>query len=173
MADSMRDRLERLKNSNPDFNFEPRKEEKLITPEALYMRKVEKAIQVVESLRNKMHSGTDQYLSLFHELKIAEAEFVAMIDDPETKFMDLPDLFLSRIENTKKKTKQFYPDGGNLISVFFFNFPLAFNINSIKNGIETIKAALSIFPRTATVTKTPPNKYVKLSPPNIFAGTLL
>ena len=109
MADSMRDRLERLKNSNPDFNFEPRKEEKLITPEALYMRKVEKAIQVVESLRNKMHSGTDQYLSLFHELKIAEAEFVAMIDDPETKFMDLPDLFLSRVDNTKKKllTKKF------------------------------------------------------------------
>ena len=109
MADSMKDRLERLKNSTSDFTFEPKKEEKLITPEAIYMRKVEKTIQTVDSLRNKMHSGTDQYLSLFHELKIAEIEFVKLIEDPETKFMDLPDLFLSRVENTKKKllTKKF------------------------------------------------------------------
>lgn len=109
MADSIKDRLERLKNSTSDFTFEPKKEERLVTPENLYMRKVEKAIQTVESLRNKMHSGTDQYLSLFHELKIAEAEFVTMIDDPETKFMDLPDLFLSWVDNTKKKllTKKF------------------------------------------------------------------
>ena len=32
MADSMKDRLERLKNSTSDFTFEPKKEEKLITP---------------------------------------------------------------------------------------------------------------------------------------------
>jgi hypothetical protein len=109
MADSMKDRLERLKNSTSDFTFEPKKEEKLITPEALFMRKVEKSIQSIDSLRSKMHSGTDQYLSLFHELKVAEAEFVSLLDDPETKFMDLPDLFLSRVENTKKKllTKKF------------------------------------------------------------------
>lgn len=109
MADSMKDRLERLKNSSSDFAFEPKKEEKLITPENLYMRKVEKVIQNIDSLRTKMHSGTDQYLSLFHELKIAETEFVTLIEDPEIKFMDLPDLFLSRVEMTKKKllTKKF------------------------------------------------------------------
>lgn len=102
MTDSMKDRLERLKNSYSDFPFEHR-EEKLVTSESLYMKKVEKAIQNIESLRNKMHSGTDQYLSLFHELKIAESEFTLLIDNPETKFMDLPDLFLARVENTKKK----------------------------------------------------------------------
>ncbi|HIH14916.1 MAG: hypothetical protein QT08_C0014G0021 [archaeon GW2011_AR17] len=112
--ETVRDRLVRLKNTSFQGGFEPRREErpkedKFLTPESQYMKKVEKAIAQVESLRTKMHSGTDQYISLYQELKVAEDEFVKLLIDPEQKFMDLPTAFISKVDNTKKKllTKKF------------------------------------------------------------------
>lgn len=108
MADTMRDRLERLKNTSSSGNFEPRREErpreeKFLTPESQYMKKVEKAISQIEALRTKMHSGTDQYISLYQELKKAEEDFVVLVNNPQEKDMDLPVAFTSRIESVKKK----------------------------------------------------------------------
>lgn len=106
----MRDRLERLKNAPSQRVFEPRRDEqtsnksdKLLTPETIYMKKMDKAMLAIEALRTKMHSGTDQYISLYQELKVAEEEFVKNLQDPEQKFMDLPTAFVSKVESTKKK----------------------------------------------------------------------
>ena len=109
MAETMRDRLERLKNtsSSQDFGFrtkeEPVQEKKLLSPETIYMKKVEKAMTQIETLRTKMHSGTDQYISLYQELKKAEEDFLSFLKDPEEKYMDLPPVFVSKVEATKKK----------------------------------------------------------------------
>lgn len=108
MAETVRERLEKLKNTPYHGGFESRRderprEEKLLTPETIYMKKVDKAIALVESLRTKMHSGTDQYISLYQELKKAEEDFLALLHDPEEKFMDLPSAFVNKVENTKKK----------------------------------------------------------------------
>jgi len=114
MAETVRERLEKLKNTPTYGVYESRRderphEEKLLTPETMYMKKVDKAISQVEALRTKMHSGTDQYISLYQELKVAEDEFVKLLVDPEEKFMDLPAVFVNKVENTKKKllTKKF------------------------------------------------------------------
>ena len=108
MAETVRQRLEKLKNTPTYGVYEPRREErpreeKLLTPETIYMKKVDKCIAIVESLRTKMHSGTDQYISLYQELKKAEEDFLSLLQDPEQKHMDLPSAFVSKVENTKKK----------------------------------------------------------------------
>jgi hypothetical protein len=103
--DTVRDRLERLKNTPSSGYYKPEqpRESKLLTPESIHMKKVEKALATVEAIRSKMHTGTDQYISLYQELKFAEDEFVKLLDDPETKFMDFPTAFTSRMDNAKKK----------------------------------------------------------------------
>ncbi len=93
MVDSVRDRLEKLKTSD----------DKLLTPEYIFIKKVEKSIFKMDSLRTKMTSGSDQYLSLYEELKDAEKEFLKLLDDPETKLMDFPSVFVSRVDMAKKK----------------------------------------------------------------------
>ncbi len=110
MVESMRDRLERLKNSPSPEPYEPRRREeapsserKFLSPETIFMKKAEKVMAEIESLRTKMHSGTDQYISLYQELKMAEDTFSKLFTDPEYKNMDFPTLFLSRVENTQKK----------------------------------------------------------------------
>ena len=109
MAETMRDRLERLKNSPSSGAFEVRKreevqnKEKILTPETQYMKKVEKIIGEIEALRVKMHSGTDQYISLYQELKKAEEDFLKLLQDPDEKYMDLPTAFTSKVEMAKKK----------------------------------------------------------------------
>jgi len=115
MAESMKERLERLKNTgSDDYGFSPRREtpqpeKKFLTPESEYMKKVEKAMTSIETLRTKMHSGTDQYISLYQELKKAEEDFLVLLQNPEEKFMDLPHVFVSKVELTKKRllTKKF------------------------------------------------------------------
>lgn len=108
MADTMRERLERIKNTSSSGNFEPRREErrreeKFLTPESQYMKKVDKVIAEIEAFRTKMHSGTDQYISLYQELKKAEEDFLELVKNPDQGFMDLPTAFTSRIESVKKK----------------------------------------------------------------------
>ncbi|MBI5797993.1 hypothetical protein HZA98_03775 [Candidatus Woesearchaeota archaeon] len=108
--ESMRDRLERLKNSSSNEPIlpirreqRPFEERKFLTPETQFMKKVEKTMMTIETLRTKMHSGTDQYISLYQELRKAEEDFLELLKDPERKFMDLPAAFVSRVEQTKKK----------------------------------------------------------------------
>jgi len=110
MPETMRERLERLKNSSSgDFESLKKEEQPSITErkffssETVYMKKVEKMIHQIESLRTKMHSGTDQYISLYQELKKAEEDFLSLTQDLEQKSMDLPAVFLSRVEEVKKK----------------------------------------------------------------------
>lgn len=66
-------------------------------------------MEIIENLRTKMHSGTDQYLSLYLELKKAEDDFLLLLVDPERQYMDLPNSFLNRVEIVKKQllTKKF------------------------------------------------------------------
>ena len=106
--ETVRERLEKLKNTPYQGAYESRRderprEEKLLTPESIYMKKVDKAIMQIEALRTKMHSGTDQYISLYQELKKAEEDFLSLLQDPEQKNMDFPTAFLSKVESTKKK----------------------------------------------------------------------
>src|SRR3989338_3837906 len=112
--ETVRDRLVRLKNTPYQRVYESRREErpkedKFLTPESQYMKKVEKAIMQIEVLRTKMHSGTDQYISLYQELKKAEEDFLELLKNPEEKLMDLPTAFISKVDNSKKKllTKKF------------------------------------------------------------------
>lgn len=114
MVETVRDRLEKLKNTPIQGAFESKRdekprEEKLLTPETIFMKKVDKAIMQVETLRSKMHSSSDQYITLYAELKKAEEDFLSLLNDPEQKFMDLPSAFVNKVENTKKKliTKKF------------------------------------------------------------------
>lgn len=97
--ETVRDRLERLKDPY-------KKPEPQITPETIFMRKVEKAIQKIESIRKKMLSDSAQYLSLFYELRKAEDEFLMLLDDKEMKFLDLPDSFMKLIDSTKAKIRR-------------------------------------------------------------------
>lgn len=114
MAETVRERLEKLKNTPFHGGFEqrreqPQREEKLLTPETQYMKKVDKVIQQIDTLRTKMHSGTDQYISLYQELKKAEEDFLALLEEPDQKGMDFPTAFVTKVDNTKKKllTKKF------------------------------------------------------------------
>ena len=109
MGETMRERLERLKNAPSERVFKQRRDEpsarenRLLTPETIFMRKADKVISTIEALRTKMHSGTDQYISLYQELKKAEEDFLTLLQDPEQKRMDFPTAFISKIESAKKK----------------------------------------------------------------------
>lgn len=102
--ETVRERLEKMRNTpSSGYREEQPRENKLLTPESIYMKKVERALAVVEALRSKMHTGTDQYISLYQELKFAEDEFVKLLEDPDRKFMDLPSVFLNRMDTANKK----------------------------------------------------------------------
>ncbi|MBI5871640.1 hypothetical protein HZB88_00980 [archaeon] len=108
--ETVRERLERLKRSGGSW-FSPshpaqQREEPVITPESIFMRKAEKAMNQIETLRKRMLSDTGQYISLFYELKKAEDEFLVIVQEKETKFLDLPDPFLRRMEEVKSKIRR-------------------------------------------------------------------
>ena len=104
MSESMKDRLRKIKQqpirvrqplSRDELGLEPVK--KLISPESVYMKKVEKVISKHAETKRKMLSDTGQYLSLYHELKKAEDDFLALLDDPDVKFLELPDVFVQKV----------------------------------------------------------------------------
>jgi len=110
MSEHMRNRLERLKQNPVNVrrpltvdDLDPQPSKRLITPETVYMRKVERVMMKHTETKRKMLSGSDQYLSLYHELKKAENDFLDLLADPEIKYLDLPDVFLQKIEEMKKK----------------------------------------------------------------------
>lgn len=104
MVESIRERLERLKNTPPrsfePLQRDPRVEEakRMISPESVFMKKVEKVMIQYGDVKKKMLSDSGQYLSLYYELKKAEEAFLALVNDPEVKFLDLPDVFMQKVE---------------------------------------------------------------------------
>jgi hypothetical protein len=112
MSESMRERLERIKHkgssvrmplSNDDLDPQPMK--KLLTPESVYMKKIDKLIHNLAGLKKKMHADSGSYLSLYYDLKKAEKELLEAIEDPEKQFMDLPEIWVQKIEDLKLKIK--------------------------------------------------------------------
>lgn len=107
--ETVRERLERLKKTPPS-SWPPTihyvEREPIITPEAVFMRKAEKIINNLESIRKKMLSDTGQYLSLFYELKKAENEFINLLQEKEVKFLDLPENFVRKLEEIKAKIRR-------------------------------------------------------------------
>lgn len=99
MADTVKERLDKMRYEPQN----PSNGDKLLTPETIFIKKAEKAILKMDNLRTRMTSGSEQYLSLYEELKDAEKEFTTLLDNPETKFMDFPSIFVSKVDNAKKK----------------------------------------------------------------------
>lgn len=115
-ASLVRDRLERLmKEKKPVFRPvddvlgepEPAEEkQKVITPEVQFQRKIDKAISNIESLKKRMNEGNGNYLSLIYDIRKAEDEFLSLLDKEEMQFLDLPEVFMKRIEETKAKIRR-------------------------------------------------------------------
>jgi hypothetical protein len=109
MAESMRERLERLRNKGPvrpplsreDLDSEPTK--KLLSPESLYMKKVDKLVTNMINLKKKMSGDSGSYLSLYYDLKKAEKQFLDALEDPEVQFLDMPEFWTQKIEDIKKQ----------------------------------------------------------------------
>lgn len=117
MAETVRERLERLKNQpstpfRPNYQpveERPRQEQpKPFSPENLFMKKVEKVMNDIDILRKKMFSDSGQYLSLYYDYKKKEKEFLDIVESTETKNIDLPDFFVTRLEEfgTRLKSKK-------------------------------------------------------------------
>ncbi|MBT3324253.1 hypothetical protein HN681_04715 [archaeon] len=108
--DTVRERLERLKAkprrvglplSEDEIN--PRPEKVLLSPESIFMRKIEKLMSSITSTKKKMLADSGQYLSLYYDLKKQEKEFLETLDDPELQYLDIPDIFMQKINNMKKR----------------------------------------------------------------------
>jgi hypothetical protein len=110
MAETVRERLEKLKERKPYVNMplsrddlNPQPTKKLLTPESVFIKKIDKMANHVINLKKKMHKDSGSYLSLYYDLKKAEKTLLNTIEDPEIQFMDLPQIWIDRIENIKAK----------------------------------------------------------------------
>ncbi len=108
--ESMRDRLSRLKESDrvvrqplSKDDLDPQPSRALISPESIYMKKVEKVMKKHEQTKKNMLSDSGQYLSLYHELKKAEQDFLDLYEDHERKFLDLPAVFERKMDDMWEK----------------------------------------------------------------------
>ena len=110
MIESVRERLERMQNKPrrvaPPLSkdeLDPRPEKVLLSPESVFMRKLEKVMKRISELKKKMNSDSGQYLSLYYDLKKAEQEFLELVDHPEVQYLDLSDIFMSKVKELKKE----------------------------------------------------------------------
>jgi len=110
--DSVRERLERMKNNPrrvpsplPNNEINPKSEKGLLSPESVFLRKIEKSMSQIKEIQSKMNSDSGQYLSLYYDLKKYEKEFLDLIDDPEIKFLDLPEMSMRRIKDLQSKIR--------------------------------------------------------------------
>ncbi len=112
---SVRDRLESLKERpklvrrpiEPTFPDMNKKEEgkKVITPESVMQKKIEKAMSKIEEYKKKMHNSPNSYLSLFYDLKQAEKDFLTLLEEADSKSVTFSGTTLSRIEKVKKQIR--------------------------------------------------------------------
>ncbi len=107
--DSVRERLERIKSqprkvglplSEDEIN--PKPEKVLLSPESIFMRKIEKLMSSINSTKQKMLADSGQYLSLYYDLKKQEKEFLETLEDPELQYLDIPDVFMQKINAMKR-----------------------------------------------------------------------
>jgi hypothetical protein len=107
--ESVRDRLEKLKNKPwhvaPALDKDVTGMHKKITPESVFMKKLDKAMSNIESIRKKVLADSNSYLSLFYELRKAEREFLEILNEKEEKELLLPEHYLNKIEETKNKIR--------------------------------------------------------------------
>jgi len=108
----VRERLEKLKNQSyrpglplSEDEINPRPEKVLLSPESIFMKKIEKLMKKIVGVKQKMHSDSGQYLSLYYDLKKFETEFLETVDDPEIQYLDLPDIFVQKIDEFRQKIK--------------------------------------------------------------------
>ncbi len=85
----------------------PEPEKKIITPESVFIKNVESIIKKIEEIKAKMKNDTEMYLSNYSDLQRLERKFIELInkEEEEIKFMDLPELFLKRLEKTKSSLR--------------------------------------------------------------------
>ena len=108
MVESIRERLQRLQNT-PSRPIEPlvrdpgaQEVRKILSPESVFMKKVEMVMTQYAEIKRKMLSDSGQYLSLYYELHKAEETFVTLVEDPEVKYLDLPEVFLQKVDALKQ-----------------------------------------------------------------------
>jgi len=110
MVETVRERLEKLKHSQWRVQSPVDKDvtgmHKSVTPETVFMKKVDKSISTIELIRKKVLADSDSYLSLFYELRKAEAEFLEVIKEIDEKALLLPDHYLNKIEQIKSKIRK-------------------------------------------------------------------
>lgn len=109
----MRERLENLKK-NPKcvpkpLDLVPEKDrrplgEGMFTFEKMFQQKIEKAIQKIESLKNKMNAS-ETFANYYYDMKRAEKEFLEIVAKAEEKQIDFPANFASKIESIKSKIR--------------------------------------------------------------------
>lgn len=105
--ETVRERLEKLKNK-PVYNpQQPHQPQPLITPEILYLKKLDKSIATIEAIRKKFTNDTPSYLSLFYEQKKAEKELMEILKEGEDKEFSIPDSYTKRIEEIKSKIRKY------------------------------------------------------------------
>jgi hypothetical protein len=112
MAETMRDRLSRVKESSPwvrkplsEDELRPEPGAKRISPESVFMKKVEKVMKKHDETKKRMLSDSGQYLSLYHELKRAEQDFLFLYEDKERTFLDLPEVFEQKMDTMWEKVQ--------------------------------------------------------------------
>jgi len=110
MVESVRDRLEKLKNSRWSVPNPVDKDvtgmHKPLTPESVFMKKLDKAMSNIEAIRKKVLADSNSYLSLFYELRKAEAEFLELLKEQDDKELMLPDHYLKKIEEVKSRIRK-------------------------------------------------------------------
>ena len=110
---SVKERLEEMKKKNvvvprpldiPQILKVPNPESELITIDKVYRGKVEKAMKSIEVINQKIKtSGT--YLNMYYNLKRAEDEFLAVLDEAKQKHIEFSPEFSDRIEAVKKRLR--------------------------------------------------------------------
>ncbi|MFH1972810.1 MAG: hypothetical protein ABIJ18_05015 [archaeon] len=110
MVETVRERLEKLKHSQWRAHTSLDKDvtgmHKQITPETVFMKKIDKAISNIEIIRKKVLADSNSYLSLFYELRKAEAEFLELLKELDDKELFLPDHYLTKIKQIKSKIRK-------------------------------------------------------------------
>lgn len=109
----MRERLENLKK-NPKcvpkpLDLVPEKDrrplgEGMFTFEKMFQQKIEKTIQKIEALKNKMNTS-EMFADYYYDMKRAEKEFLDLVAKAEEKQTEFPANFVSRIESIKSKIR--------------------------------------------------------------------
>jgi hypothetical protein len=109
----VRDRLEKMRDQPRkvapalrDDEMSSNTDKVLLSPETVFMRKVEKSMKIIDSLKKKMHGDSGQYLSLYYDLKRAEKDFLEAVENSDIEYLDIPHVFLQKVDKYKESIKR-------------------------------------------------------------------